>query len=116
MWGWEFGEGAQLRRSHIYSQHTTLGIGPFWGWGHRKVCVGDPFPPPPIHIWEAQSPPLQPPSSSPGMAEEEEEEEGWGGAKGGLHSKDCNIRSCFSTLVWLVSRISPARNISSTTV
>lgn len=86
------------------------------GVGTQKgVCRGS-LPPPPIHIWEAQSPPLQPPSSSPGMAEEEEEEEGWGGVKGGLHSKDCNIRSCFSTLVWLVSRISPARNISSTTV
>lgn len=32
------------------------------------------------------------------------------------HSSDCSISSCFSTFVWLVSRISPARNISSTTV
>lgn len=32
------------------------------------------------------------------------------------HSRDCSISSCFSTFVWLVSRISPARNISSTTV
>lgn len=32
------------------------------------------------------------------------------------HSRDCSISSCLSTFVWLVSRISPARNISSTTV
>ena len=32
------------------------------------------------------------------------------------HSSDCSISSCLSTFVWLVSRISPARNISSTTV
>lgn len=40
---------------------------------------------------------------------------GAGGA-GRLHSRDCNISNCLSTFVWLVSRISPARNISSTTV
>ncbi len=34
----------------------------------------------------------------------------------GCYSKDCSMRSCLSTFVWLVSRISPARNISSTTV
>ena len=32
------------------------------------------------------------------------------------HSKEESIKSCFRTLVWLVSRISPARNISSTTL
>ncbi len=32
------------------------------------------------------------------------------------YSKDCSMRSCLSTFVWLVSLISPARNISSTTV
>lgn len=40
---------------------------------------------------------------------------GWAGQKP-PHSRDCSISSCFSTFVWLVSRISPARNISSTTV
>lgn len=40
---------------------------------------------------------------------------GAGGA-GRPHSRDCNISNCLSTFVWLVSRISPARNISSTTV
>jgi len=40
---------------------------------------------------------------------------GVGGA-GRPHSRDCNISNCLSTFVWLVSRISPARNISSTTV
>lgn len=33
-----------------------------------------------------------------------------------LYSSDCSMSSCFRTFVWLVSRISPARNISSTTV
>lgn len=33
-----------------------------------------------------------------------------------VYSKEFNIKSCFSTLVWLVSLISPAKNISSTTV
>lgn len=52
----------------------------------------------------------------------------WGSCQAGLagvgssrvqsvaHSSDCSMSSCFSTFVWLVSRISPARNISSTTV
>ena len=33
-----------------------------------------------------------------------------------FYSKELYIVSCFNTLVWLVSLISPARNISSTTV
>jgi len=33
-----------------------------------------------------------------------------------VYSNDPNINSCLSTLVWLVSLISPARNISSTTL
>lgn len=32
------------------------------------------------------------------------------------YSSELSVSSCFSTLVWDVSRISPARNISSTTV
>jgi len=32
------------------------------------------------------------------------------------YSRELYIVSCLSTFVWLVSRISPARNISSTTV
>ena len=35
---------------------------------------------------------------------------------GVLYSRDWSISSCLRTLVWLVSLISPARNISSTTV
>lgn len=33
-----------------------------------------------------------------------------------FYSSDWSMRSCLRTLVWLVSLISPARNISSTTV
>lgn len=33
-----------------------------------------------------------------------------------VYSRDWSMRSCLRTLVWLVSLISPARNISSTTV
>ena len=37
-------------------------------------------------------------------------------AKIQIHSREESIKSCFKTFVWLVSRISPARNISSTTL
>lgn len=40
----------------------------------------------------------------------------WKGRMAGVYSRDWSMRSCLRTLVWLVSLISPARNISSTTV
>lgn len=41
---------------------------------------------------------------------------GWTSEVTMVYSSDWSMRSCLSTLVWLVSLISPARNISSTTV